>query len=167
MKLYIIALVLTLGFIPQHAQAVEILTTEPGIHIEQYHLADPLNTNIKPAAQLGFAPFHFDPMGSHPNNYVPGQCTWGAESMKGNVPEWGNANNWDDGARAAGITVSDQPIVGAIAQTDRGYYGHVAVVVPGGNDTTPMITEMNYDGLGIGSTRTRIAAAGEFVYIYV
>lgn len=87
--------------------------------------------------------------------------------MKGNVPNWGNANNWDDGARAAGLTVSSTPIIGSIAQTDRGYYGHVAVVVPGGNDATPMITEMNYDGLGVGSVRTRLATPGEFEYIWL
>jgi surface antigen len=60
---------------------------------------------------------------------------------------WGNANTWDDGARAAGRTVNNSPSVGAIAQTDAGPFGHVAVVeaVSGGTVT---VSEMNYDSAG-------------------
>jgi surface antigen len=48
-----------------------------------------------------------------------------------NMPYWGgrgNANQWDDNARAAGISVNGSPRVGDVAQTDAGPYGHVAYV---------------------------------------
>lgn len=114
---------------------------------------------------LDYQPFPIAPMGTYGNTYVPANCTWGVASMKNEVPQsWGNANTWDDSARAAGITVSDQPIVGTVAQTDHGYYGHVATVVavaPGQVE----ITEMNYDYHG--GVRTRWAAVSDFVYIYI
>jgi hypothetical protein len=120
---------------------------------------------VKNLPTLDFAAFHFDPMGSHPNSYAPANCTWGASSMEPAIPQdWGNANTWDDSARAAGITVSDSPIVGAVAQTDHGSYGHVAIVTAITADG-PMITEMNFDYNG--GVRTRLASPGEFRYIYI
>lgn len=41
---------------------------------------------------------------------------------------WGNAKNWDDAARSIGVTVDGNPAIGAVAQTDAGYWGHVAWV---------------------------------------
>ena len=63
------------------------------------------------------------------NGYDYGWCTWYVAS-KINVPtNWGNANTWDDRARATpGWTVSNTPRVGAIGQSNRGWAGHVAVV---------------------------------------
>ncbi|MFG1953883.1 CHAP domain-containing protein [Micromonospora sp. NPDC048830] len=40
----------------------------------------------------------------------------------------GNANQWDEKARAAGVRVDTTPAVGAIAQWDTGSFGHVAYV---------------------------------------
>lgn len=113
---------------------------------------------------MELAPFHFAPLGTYPNSFPPGQCTYGVASMKGNIPNWGNANNWDDGARASNITVTDIPIKGAVAQTDRGSYGHVAEVI----DVHPgsvTIEEMNYDYNG--SVRVREAPTNEFKYIWL
>lgn len=62
------------------------------------------------------------------NGYDPGWCTWYAASRV-NVPiNWGNANTWDEGARRSGWTVSSVPKVGAIAQTNVGWAGHVGIV---------------------------------------
>lgn len=47
------------------------------------------------------------------------------------MPYWGgigNANEWDDNARAAGIPVDGNPTPGAIAVSNTGYYGHVMYV---------------------------------------
>lgn len=47
------------------------------------------------------------------------------------MPYWGgigNANQWDDNARAAGIPVDDTPTVGSIAVSNAGFYGHVMYV---------------------------------------
>lgn len=62
------------------------------------------------------------------NGYDPGWCTWYAASRV-NIPiNWGNANTWDEGARRSGWTVSSVPVVGAIAQTNVGWAGHVGIV---------------------------------------
>lgn len=84
--------------------------------------------------------------------------------MKGNITWRGNANRWDDEARARGITVSSTPIVGAVAQTDRGSAGHVAVVT-GVRPGEVLITERNYDYRG--SVRTSWQAVGRYVYLYL
>ncbi|KGQ03447.1 N-acetylmuramoyl-L-alanine amidase sle1 [Beauveria bassiana D1-5] len=42
---------------------------------------------------------------------------------------WGNANQWDQVARQAGILVDNNPAPGSVAQHDRGPFGHVAWVV--------------------------------------
>ncbi len=62
------------------------------------------------------------------NGYIPGWCTWYVASRISVPTNWGNANTWDNGARASGWTVSPVPVKGAIAQTDRGSQGHVAIV---------------------------------------
>ena len=41
---------------------------------------------------------------------------------------WGNANNWGNAARNLGITVDNNPAIGAIAWWSTGKYGHVAWV---------------------------------------
>lgn len=119
----------------------------------------------EPLPTLDFEPFPLAPMGTYGNSYTPRNCTWGVASTKATVPgSWGNANTWDDSARADGLIVSPVPMKGAIAQTDAGYYGHVAAVL----DVAPgrvFIEEMNYDYNG--GVRTRWAPVGEFVYIYV
>jgi len=61
--------------------------------------------------------------------YPFGWCTYYAAAKSGAPGNWGNANTWDNFARATpGWTVSSVPQVGAIAQTDAGGYGHVAIV---------------------------------------
>lgn len=62
------------------------------------------------------------------NGYDPGWCTWYAANRVAVPSNWGNANNWDDGARASGWTVSGVPTAGAIAQSNTGWAGHVGVV---------------------------------------
>jgi surface antigen len=47
------------------------------------------------------------------------------------MPYWGgigNANQWDDNARRAGIPVDSNPTPGSIAVSNSGYYGHVMYV---------------------------------------
>lgn len=87
------------------------------------------------------APITVAPVASFPafspsfngNGYDWGWCTWwGAERRRqlgSPVPSnWGNANTWDDFAASSGYKLSVIPKVGAIAQYDRGWAGHVGVV---------------------------------------
>lgn len=62
------------------------------------------------------------------NGYDFGYCTWYVANRIAVPSNWGNANTWDNLASRSGWMVSTAPKVGAIAQTDRGYFGHVAVV---------------------------------------
>jgi LysM repeat protein len=62
------------------------------------------------------------------NGYDYGYCTWYVANKVPVPTNWGNANTWDDYARLSGWTVSSVPKAGAIAQSDRGWAGHVAVV---------------------------------------
>jgi peptidoglycan hydrolase CwlO-like protein len=74
-----------------------------------------------------------------------------------NMPYWGgrgNANQWDDNARAAGIPVDSNPKAGDVAVWNTGYYGHVMYVeaVRGNGDI--YISEYNFDWTGRYSERT-------------
>jgi len=78
------------------------------------------------------------------NGYDFGYCTYYVASKIAVPNNWGNANTWDNYAPASGWTVSTSPKPGAIAQTDGGYLGHVAVVSEVSADGTMMkYSDMN------------------------
>lgn len=98
------------------------------------------------------------------NGYVKGYCTWYAKSKRPDLPNnLGDARLWYSRAQAQGIPVGSAPKVGAIGVSFEGYYGHVVYItgISGGNVT---LSEMNWKGLGVVSTRT--APATSFKYIY-
>lgn len=68
------------------------------------------------------------------------------------MPYWGgrgNANQWDDNARAAGIPVDGNPQVGDIAISNAGYYGHSMYVEAVYGDGRILVSQYNsgWDGL--------------------
>lgn len=82
-------------------------------------------------------------------NYAGGgQCvgyaTWYREQIGRPIPWKGNANRWDDHARAAGFLVNKTPAIGAVFQTDSGRVGHVGVVVGINGDGSIVVREANY-----------------------
>lgn len=86
------------------------------------------------------------------NRFPWGYCTWWV-AHKRNVPWSGNAWQWYGNAIAYGRPVGGTPVPGAIMVTWESGWGHVAYVesVSGGSFT---VSEMNYAGYGIVSTRT-------------
>ena len=100
------------------------------------------------------------------NTYDYGYCTWYVKNRRGaSLPNGlGNANTWYSRARAMGMSVGPTPRAGAVGTTTRGSFGHVVYVESVNKDGSVNISEMNYKGFGIKSSRT--AAASEFVYIY-
>jgi len=81
-----------------------------------------------------------------------GQCTWYV-ATKRFIPWGGDAKQWLKNAQQYGYTVGQVPAVGAIVSTkENSIYGHVAYVEEVGDDYI-VISEMNYKGLGIKSTR--------------
>lgn len=96
------------------------------------------------------------------NTYSPGYCTYYAKQRRPDLPNnLGNANTWFQRAAAQGIPVGSEPRVGAIGETKA--YMHV-VYVEAVNGDTVTVSEANYKGRGVVSTRT--APASEFRYIY-
>ena len=80
----------------------------------------------------------------------------------------GNANYWDDSARAVGVLVDRTPSAGAIFQTDSGWVGHVGYVESVNPDGSIEVTEMNYGYTPYRVVRSTIpaSAVGNFNYIH-
>ncbi len=99
------------------------------------------------------------------NSFVKGNCTWYV-AKKIKITFHGNAKDWLKNAISAGYSTGQVPATGSAVVTSlKGKYGHVAYVESVNSDNTITISEMNYEGLGIRSTRT--IPANEVVgYIY-
>ncbi|MDO4742004.1 MAG: CHAP domain-containing protein [Candidatus Saccharibacteria bacterium] len=68
---------------------------------------------------------------------------WKAYERYGLILAWGNANTWDNWARALGYRVDRTPEAGTIGQTDNGSYGHVFWVESVNADGSINVTEYN------------------------
>lgn len=97
------------------------------------------------------------------NGYEYLSCTWWVKQWKPEVGNWGDAKNWGYAAQAEGWSVSDVPVVGAVAWSTRGEYGHVGLVV-GVDGSNIILQEGNYDWNG--SIRTVSVSTGVYKYIY-
>lgn len=99
------------------------------------------------------------------NMYDYGYCTWYVKNRRPDIGNtWGNANQWYGSAQAAGYSTGSAPVAGAIGVSFAGAYGHVVYVESVNGDGTVNISEMNYNGWGVESSRT--TSASEFSYIY-
>ena len=93
------------------------------------------------------------------NHFTWGYCTWYVAERR-NVPWFGNAGTWLIGARAAGFATGSTPTVGAIMVTSEGSVGHAAIVDAVNPDGTITVSEMNFRGFGVISSRTIPATYG-------
>ncbi len=99
------------------------------------------------------------------NGFPYGYCTYYVASQRP-IPWRGNAGTWLSGARAAGFATGSVPKVGAIVVTSESAWGHVGMVT-GVSESEVTITEMNYIGFGVVSTRTVPISYGAIKgYIY-
>ncbi|HEX8182645.1 MAG TPA: CHAP domain-containing protein [Candidatus Saccharimonadales bacterium] len=76
---------------------------------------------------------------------------WAVATSGRHMPYWGgrgNAKQWDDNARAAGIPVDRNPRSGDVAVSNRGTYGHVMYVESVNGDGSINISQYNaaWDG---------------------
>lgn len=95
------------------------------------------------------------------NTYTPGYCTWYAKSRRPDLPNnLGNADTWVTRAAAQGIPTGYTPRAGAIGQQGM----HVVYVERVNGDGTVFVSEMNFQGLYVISTRT--VPASTFAYVY-
>jgi len=95
------------------------------------------------------------------NTYYYGYCTYYAKSRRPDLPNnLGNADTWVARAAAQGLATGSTPRVGAIGQQGM----HVVYVESVNSNGTVTISEMNFNGWGVVSSRT--VPAGSFMYIY-
>lgn len=102
------------------------------------------------------------PRGSSSGNlYTPGYCTWYVKNRRPDLPNnLGNADTWVARARAQGLPTGSTPRVGAVGQQGM----HVVYVERVNGDGTVTVSEMNWHGLYVISSRT--VPASNFMYIY-
>jgi len=84
------------------------------------------------------------------------------------MPNWGghgNANLWDDNARAAGIPVNSTPKPGAVAVSNSGRWGHVMYVESVNSNGTINISQYNVGLDGRYSERYNLSTSG-LVFIH-
>lgn len=96
------------------------------------------------------------------NSFPYGQCTW-LLAEKRCVPWRGNAGTWAYQAQSYGYEIGYIPRVGAILVTQEGFYGHVSYVEIV-NETSIVVSEMNYVGWGIVNYRTLPYYYGVYIY---
>jgi surface antigen len=104
---------------------------------------------------------------SETNGYCFGFGTYYVASRREIPRNWGNARSWYTSAQRDGYEVGDTPKKGAIAWTDRGTYGQVAIVEEVLDDGINVrISEMHGQDGGWNRVTTRITTASSFKYIY-
>lgn len=82
------------------------------------------------------------------------------------MPYWGgrgNANQWDDNARAAGYQVDYDPQPGDVAVSNAGYYGHTMYVEAVYGDGRILISQ--YNGAWTGTYSEAVINKGSLVFI--
>lgn len=105
------------------------------------------------------------PYDTYPNTYDAGQCTWYVAGRRQVPAYWGNANQWYYRAEEASWSVGTTPRLGAIAWTDAGYYGHVAIVEGiSANGEEVEVTEMNFYGPYVRDDRWTNVSAFKYIY---
>ncbi len=98
------------------------------------------------------------------NGYSYGYCTWYVKNKRPDLPNnLGNANTWYARAASQGYSVGYTPRVGAVAEATTGYM-HVAYVTAVHGDGTITVSEMNFRGWNVVSSRR--VPANQFRYIY-
>ncbi len=95
------------------------------------------------------------------NRYVRGYCTWYVKNRRPDMPNnLGNAINWVSRAAAQGFATGSVPLAGAVGQQGN----HVVYVESVNGDGTVTVSDMNFDGWNVVTTRT--VSAVNFTYIY-
>lgn len=112
-------------------------------------------------AKAAYKPVQRGQTNSAGNTYTAGYCTWYVKQRRPDLPNsLGNAYQWVTRAQALGFATGSTPKPGAVGQQG----DHVVYVESVNSGGTVTISEMNYQGLYVTSSRT--VPAGSFTYIY-
>jgi peptidoglycan DL-endopeptidase CwlO len=107
-----------------------------------------------------------DPWGMYLRQCVS-YTAWKVWRSGRHMPFWGgrgNANKWDDNARAAGIPVNNTPKHGAVGISNTGYYGHAVYVEHVYGDGRILISQ--YNASWNGRYSEAVVHQSKFVYIH-
>lgn len=124
------------------------------------------DTSGYPWAGVSFPNTLADPWGMYKRQCVS-YTAWKVANSGRFMPYWGgrgDAKQWDDNARAAGIPVDGNPQVGDIAVSNSGYYGHTMYVEAVYGDGTIYVSQYNANWSGSYS-EARISSNG-LVFIH-
>lgn len=107
------------------------------------------------------------------NRYSYGYCTWYAYNRRAALgrpvaSNWGHAATWATLARSSGFSVNRTPKEGAVFQTAGGWggYGHVGIVEAVHRDGSVTVSEMNYAGWNVMSSR-KFSSSEAKLYEYI
>lgn len=99
------------------------------------------------------------------NSYDFGYCTWYVKNRRPDLPNnLGDAHSWIVNGIADGLSTGSVAKMGAVGVSTAGSLGHVVYVEGIIGDGTILISEMNFSGWGVQSTRQ--VAENTFQYIY-
>lgn len=145
------------GFLPKPLTPETEVTKEPSAKVVVLSRTKVYSTNPKIQKISADSSAHYFPYG---------YCTYYV-SQRRFIPWSGNAISWLSGARSFGYATGSTPQVGAIVvTTEGGKAGHVGMVDAVDGDQIT-ISEMNYRGFGVISSRTISASYGAILgYIY-
>jgi surface antigen len=96
---------------------------------------------------------------AHSGWYPYGQCTYFVYSQRP-VGQWNDARDWIWQAQRDGWSTGTTPVVGAIGQKNN----HVVIVTSVNSNGTFNLSEMNYQSLGVITTRTVSTSGWRFIY---
>lgn len=99
--------------------------------------------------------------GSAGNRYYAGYCTWYAKERRADLPNnLGNAETWASRAATQGYATGSTPRPGAVGQQGN----HVVYVESVNPDGSAVVSDMNYAGRGVVTTRTVPAGSHQYIY---
>lgn len=153
------------GLIDKEVKAGQVLLIPDGRVWEPAPEPEPQQTTTRYASTPSYSSGRSVAYGGSGNKFPYGWCTYYVASRR-SVTWRGNAGAWLYNARSQGYATGSSPRAGAIIVTTESPVGHVGIVesVSGGSIR---ISEMNYKGWGIVSSRTISAGSGVIKgYIY-
>lgn len=133
--------------IASNNQQISALYRQQAIENNRYNVGSPSygGTGGYPWANVSYPSYDSDPWGMYKRECVS-YTAWMVAATGRYMPYWGgrgNANEWDDNARAAGIPTDSNPRVGDVAISNSGTYGHAMYVEAVHGDGTITVSQYN------------------------
>lgn len=133
--------------IASNNQQISALHRQQAIENNRYNVGSPSygGTGGYPWANASYPSYESDPWGMYKRECVS-YTAWMVAATGRYMPYWGgrgNANEWDDNARAAGIPTDSNPRVGDVAISNSGRYGHAMYVEAVHGDGTITVSQYN------------------------